>query len=145
MSTIYVFQHHCCNTSTLSTAVKHLKMCNSLRNNRNYAAQLAIANPKYLRLFTWRKSRVSHFRSDLTAPSHKSVRKTAHPVFHATLHMWEIKFSQARTSELLSSTWWITGIFREVREKLRACLLQSNCHTNMVISQVSQISIAALI
>lgn len=59
--------------------------------------------------------------------------------------MWEIKFSQARTSEFFSSMWWITWIFREVEEKLTACLLKSNCHTNVVISQVSQIYIAALI
>lgn len=129
----------------LSSAVKHLKTCSSLRNNRNYVAQLSIANPKDLRPFTWRKARVWHFRSGLIAPSHKSVRKTAHPVFQETFHMWEIKVSQARTSELLSSMWWITRIFREVEEKLRACLLKSNCHTNMVISQLSQISIAALI
>lgn len=129
----------------LSSAVKHLKTCSSLRHSRNYVAQLSIPNPKDLRPFTWRKARVWHFRSSLTAPSHKSVRNTAHPVFQETLHRWEIKFSHARTSELLSSMWWITRIFREVKEKLRACLLKSNCHTNIVISQVSQISIAALI
>lgn len=132
-------------TSMLSVAGKHLKTCSSLRNNRNYIAQLSIANPKDLRLFTWRKARVWNFRSDLTAPNHKRVRKTEHPVFQETLHTWEIKFSQARTSELFSSMWWITRIFREVKEKLRACLLKSNCHTNVLISQVSQISIAALI
>lgn len=55
--------------------------------------------------------------------------------------MWEIKFSQTRTSEFFSSMWWITRIFREVK----ACLLKSNCHTNVVISQVSQIYIAVLI
>lgn len=129
----------------LSSAVKHLKTCSSLRHSRNYVAQLSIPNPKDLRPFTWRKARAWHFRSSLTAPSHKSVRNTAHPVFQETLHRWEIKFSHARTSELLSSMWWITRIFREVKEKLRACLLKSNCHTNIVISQVSQISIAALI
>lgn len=86
-------------TSMLSVAGKHLKTCSSLRNNRNYIAQLSIANPKDLRLFTWRKARVWNFRSDLTAPNHKSVRKTEHPVFQETLHMWEIKFSQARTSD----------------------------------------------
>lgn len=129
----------------LSTAAKYLKTCSSLRNNRNYVVQLSIANPKDLRLFTWTKARVWHFRSDLTTPNHMSVRKTAHPVFQETLHMQEIKFSQARTSELLSSLWWITRIFREVKEKLIACLLKSNCHTNVVISQVSQISIPDLI
>lgn len=102
-------------TSILSTAVKHLNTCGSLRNNRNYVAQLSTANPKNLRLFTWRKAGVWHFRSDLTAPNHKSVRKTAHPVFQETLHMWEMKFSQARISQLLSSMWWITRIFREVK------------------------------
>lgn len=91
-------------------------MCNSLRNNRNYAAQLAIANPKYLRLFTWRKSRVSHFRSDLTAPSHKSVRKTAHTVFHATLHMWEIKFSQEEPLNYFQACGGLPG-FSEKLEK----------------------------
>lgn len=129
----------------LSSAIKHLKTCSLLRNNRNYVAQLSIANPKDLRPFTCRKTRVWHFRSGLTAPSHKSVRKTAHTVSQETFHMWEIESSQARTSELLSSMWWITRIFREVKEKLRARLLKSNCHTNMVISQVSQISIAAFI
>lgn len=59
--------------------------------------------------------------------------------------MWEIKSSQARTSELFSSMWRTTKIFREVKEKLTTCLLKSNCHTNAVISQVSQIYIAALI
>lgn len=130
----------------LSVAGKHLKTCSSLGNNRNYTAQLSIANPKELRLFTWRKARIRNFRSDLTASSCNTARKTAHPVFQETLHMWEKnKFSPARTSELFPSTWWITRIFKEVNEKLRACMLKSNCHTNVLISQVSQISIAALI
>lgn len=132
-------------TSMLTIAVKHLKICGSLRNNWNCIAQLSIANPKDLRPFTWRKARAWNCRSVLRAPNHNSVGKTAHPVFQETLHMWEIKFSQARTSELLSGTRWITRIFREVKEKLGACLLKSNCYTNVLISQVSQISIAALI
>lgn len=132
-------------TSMLSAVVKHLRTCSSLRNNRNYIAQFSIANPKDLTLFTWRKARVWNFRSDLTAPSHNSVQKTAHPLFQETLHIWEIKFSQVRTSELFSSTWWITRIFREVKEKFRAYLFQSNCHTSVLISKVSQIPIAALI
>lgn len=109
----------------LSSAVKHLKTCSSLKHSRNYVAQLSIPNPKDLRPFTWRKARAWHFRSGLRAPSHKSVRNTAHPVFQETLHRWEIKFSHARTSELLSSMWWITRIFREVKENSEhACLSQ---------------------
>lgn len=109
----------------LNFAVKHLKTCSSLRKNRNYIAQFSIANPKELRLFTWSKVRAWNFRSDLTAPNHNSIRKTAHPVFQEMLHMREIKFSQLRTSELYSSTWWITRIFRGVKEKLEhACLSQ---------------------
>lgn len=65
-------------TSMLSTAVKHLKTCHSLRNNRKYVAHISIANPKDLRLFTWRKAKVWHFRSDLTTPNHKSVRQPIH-------------------------------------------------------------------
>lgn len=108
-------------TSMLSVAGKHLKTCGSLGNIRNYTAQLSIANPKELRLFTWRKARIRNFRSDLTASSCNSVRKTAHPVFQETLHIWEkIKFSRARTSELFSSTWWITRIFKEVNWKAQS-------------------------
>lgn len=59
----------------LSTAVKHLKTCSSLRNNRNYVAHLSIANPKDLRLFTRRQAKEWLFTSDLTAPNHKSVRQ----------------------------------------------------------------------
>lgn len=101
----------------LSFAVKHLKTCSSLRNTRNYIAQLSIANPKELRFFTWRKVRAWNFRSDLTAPNHNSVRKTAYPVFQETLHMREIKSSQLKTCELCSSTWWITRILGRVKEK----------------------------
>lgn len=118
----------------LGSAVEHLKTCSSLRHNRNYVAELSTANPKDLRPFTWRKARGWHFRSGLTTLSRKSVRKTAHRVFQETHHMWEIKVSQARTPELLSSMWWITRILSEIKEKLRAWLLKSNCHTDMVIS-----------
>lgn len=119
----------------LSFAVKHLKTCSSLRNTRNYIAQLSIANPKELRVFTWRKVRAWNFRSDLTAPNHNSVRKTAYPVFQEMLHMWEIQSSQLKTSELCSSTWWTTRILGRVKRKIRACLLKSNCHTNGLISK----------
>lgn len=109
----------------LSFAVKHLKTCSSRRKNRNYIARLSTANPKELRFFTRSEVRAWNFRSDLTAPKHNSVRKTAHPVFQEMFHMREIKFSQLRTSELCSSTWWITRIFGGVKEKLEhACVSQ---------------------
>lgn len=107
----------------LSFAVKRMKTCSSLRKKRSYIAQLSIANPRELRFFT--RSMKLQVRSHSSQSQQYEKNSTSSVSKKMMLHMREIKFSQLRTSELCSSTWWITRFFGGVKEKSEhACFSQ---------------------